>query len=147
MVSLENSILNMTAFIACRSLLISHLHHRTTVSAFIAEFILSIHLFSITCYSNLLQIVYLTIFNNRIIHMHVIIVTDHSNCILPFLQDIPEGNWYCSSCLCDICGEVINSKELRTSVPALECLQCESQCNATCHTLHFHCLLKYLACP
>ncbi|KAF8714753.1 hypothetical protein HU200_027278 [Digitaria exilis] len=43
-------------------------------------------------------------------------------------QDIPDGNWYCSMCLCDICGEVINSKELRTSVLALECLQCERQC-------------------
>ncbi|KAF8762543.1 hypothetical protein HU200_009317 [Digitaria exilis] len=47
-------------------------------------------------------------------------------------QDIPDGNWYCSMCLCDICGEVINSKELRTSVPALECLQCERQYHAKC---------------
>ncbi|XP_034604524.1 uncharacterized protein [Setaria viridis] len=54
----------------------------------------------------------------------------HQAC-LPY-QDIPDGNWYCSSCLCDICGEVINSKELRTSVPALECLQCERQYHAKC---------------
>ncbi|CAO2035068.1 unnamed protein product [Urochloa humidicola] len=54
----------------------------------------------------------------------------HQAC-LPY-QDIPDGNWYCSSCLCDICGEVINSKELRTSVSALKCLQCERQYHAKC---------------
>ncbi|OEL25559.1 Increased DNA methylation 1 [Dichanthelium oligosanthes] len=66
----------------------------------------------------------------------------HQSC-LP-CQDIPDGNWYCSICLCDICGEVINSKELRTSFPALECLQCERQCNVTYHTPPFHCHLKSL---
>ncbi|CAL5016941.1 unnamed protein product [Urochloa decumbens] len=54
----------------------------------------------------------------------------HQACLL--YQDIPDGNWYCSSCLCDICGEVINSKELRTSVAALKCLQCELQYHAKC---------------
>ncbi|ONM17366.1 Increased DNA methylation 1 [Zea mays] len=47
-------------------------------------------------------------------------------------QDIPDGNWYCSSCLCDICGEVIDSKELVTSLPALDCSQCERQYHVKC---------------
>ncbi|KAL6650594.1 hypothetical protein ACP70R_009519 [Stipagrostis hirtigluma subsp. patula] len=47
-------------------------------------------------------------------------------------QDIPDGSWYCSICLCDICGEVVNSKELRTSLRALECSQCERQYHVKC---------------
>ncbi|XP_062225678.1 uncharacterized protein LOC133924247 [Phragmites australis] len=47
-------------------------------------------------------------------------------------QDIPDGSWYCSNCLCDICGEVTNSKELRTSLPALNCSQCERQYHVKC---------------
>ncbi|XP_062183659.1 uncharacterized protein LOC133887705 [Phragmites australis] len=47
-------------------------------------------------------------------------------------QDIPDGSWYCSSCLCDICGEVANPEELRTSLPALECSQCERQYHVKC---------------
>uniref|UniRef100_A0A0E0DEF5 DNA 3'-5' helicase n=1 Tax=Oryza meridionalis TaxID=40149 RepID=A0A0E0DEF5_9ORYZ len=54
----------------------------------------------------------------------------HQDC-LP-CQDIPDGSWYCYSCLCDICGEVINLKELRSSLPALECAQCERQYHAKC---------------
>ncbi|XP_015692214.1 uncharacterized protein LOC102714551 isoform X2 [Oryza brachyantha] len=54
----------------------------------------------------------------------------HQDC-LP-CQDIPDGNWYCYRCLCDICGEVINLKELRSSLPALECSQCERQYHAKC---------------
>ncbi|KAG8082046.1 hypothetical protein GUJ93_ZPchr0014g46819 [Zizania palustris] len=51
----------------------------------------------------------------------------HQDC-LP-CQDIPDGSWYCYSCLCDICGEVINLKDPRSSIAALECSQCERQCN------------------
>uniref|UniRef100_A0A0E0P9D9 PHD-type domain-containing protein n=1 Tax=Oryza rufipogon TaxID=4529 RepID=A0A0E0P9D9_ORYRU len=54
----------------------------------------------------------------------------HQDC-LP-CQDIPDGSWYCYRCLCDICGEVINLKELRSSLPALECAQCERQYHAKC---------------
>ncbi|TVU14468.1 hypothetical protein EJB05_37938 [Eragrostis curvula] len=47
-------------------------------------------------------------------------------------QDIPDGSWYCSSCLCNICGEVIHSKELRTSLSTLKCSQCELQYHVKC---------------
>ncbi|WVZ85717.1 hypothetical protein U9M48_032608 [Paspalum notatum var. saurae] len=63
----------------------------------------------------------------------------HQGC-LPS-QDVPDGNWYCSCCLCNICQQVINSKELRTSLPDLECLQCERQCNVTFYSSAF--LLPY----
>ncbi|KAJ1271059.1 hypothetical protein BS78_06G100000 [Paspalum vaginatum] len=54
-------------------------------------------------------------------------------------QDIPDGNWYCSCCLCSICQEVINSKELRTSIPDLECSQCARQYHVKCMSAKVPC--------
>ncbi|KAG8064539.1 hypothetical protein GUJ93_ZPchr0004g39009 [Zizania palustris] len=61
----------------------------------------------------------------------------HQDC-LP-CQDIPDGSWYCYGCLCDICGEVINLEELGSSLPALECSQCEQQYHVKCISGMFLC--------
>ncbi|KQJ82684.1 hypothetical protein BRADI_5g10440v3 [Brachypodium distachyon] len=47
-------------------------------------------------------------------------------------QEIPDGSWYCSSCRCDVCGEVVSSKEPRTPLHAFECSQCERQYHIKC---------------
>ncbi|CAM0904600.1 unnamed protein product [Alopecurus aequalis] len=61
----------------------------------------------------------------------------HQSC-LP-CQEIPDGNWYCSSCLCNVCGEVVNSKEPKSLVNALECSQCE-------YRYHIKCILGKVCC-
>lgn len=46
-----------------------------------------------------------------------------------FLQELPKGNWYCSNCTCQICGDVVHDKEASKSPGSLKCLQCENKCN------------------
>lgn len=46
-----------------------------------------------------------------------------------FLQELPEGNWYCSNCTCRICGDLVYDKEALKSPDALKCSQCENKCN------------------
>ncbi|KAM0873361.1 hypothetical protein ACQ4PT_038152 [Festuca glaucescens] len=31
-------------------------------------------------------------------------------------QEIPDDSWYCSSCLCNVCGEVVNSKDPKNHI-------------------------------
>ncbi|KAM0916734.1 hypothetical protein ACQ4PT_010063 [Festuca glaucescens] len=47
-------------------------------------------------------------------------------------QEIPDDSWYCSSCLCNVCGEVVNSKDPKTILHALECSQCECRYHINC---------------
>ncbi|KAE8788532.1 hypothetical protein D1007_37350 [Hordeum vulgare] len=54
----------------------------------------------------------------------------HQDC-LP-CQEVPDGSWYCSSCLCNVCGEVINSKAPGGLLHALECSQCEYRYHVKC---------------
>ncbi|KAF7016570.1 hypothetical protein CFC21_030152 [Triticum aestivum] len=43
-----------------------------------------------------------------------------------------HGSWYCSSCLCNVCGEVVNSKAPGGLLHALECSQCEYRYHVKC---------------
>ncbi|KAL8087856.1 hypothetical protein AgCh_037846 [Apium graveolens] len=47
-------------------------------------------------------------------------------------QEIPEGNWYCSRCTCQICGDVVDDKKLLISPNSLTCSQCEHKYHETC---------------
>ncbi|VAH32503.1 unnamed protein product [Triticum turgidum subsp. durum] len=49
-----------------------------------------------------------------------------------FVKEVPDGNWYCSSCLCNVCGEVVNSKAPGGLLHALECSQCEYRYHVKC---------------
>ncbi|KAL8209726.1 hypothetical protein R6Q57_006458 [Mikania cordata] len=52
--------------------------------------------------------------------------TFHQACLC--VQDIPEGDWYCSKCSCWSCGNVVRNNEM----DVLKCLQCN-------HTYHKEC--------
>ncbi|KAI9083628.1 hypothetical protein K1719_034570 [Acacia pycnantha] len=47
-------------------------------------------------------------------------------------QDIPEGNWYCTNCTCQICENFVNDKEASGARDALRCLQCEHKYHEKC---------------
>ena len=48
--------------------------------------------------------------------------------MLLFLQELPEGNWYCSRCSCWSCGNLVGNNEAPISgVP--KCLMCKHKCN------------------
>jgi hypothetical protein len=90
-ISLKNFILNMTASVACRCFYFTSasqnyclaIHNRV-------HFIdINFHLFSITYYCNLLQSIYLTVFNSSKTGP-VITVTNHSNCIIIFPSGYPR---------------------------------------------------------
>ncbi|XP_024979326.1 increased DNA methylation 1-like isoform X2 [Cynara cardunculus var. scolymus] len=55
--------------------------------------------------------------------------TFHLTCLC--VQELPEGNWYCSKCSCWICGNVVNDNEA-SSMGALKCLQCEHKYHEEC---------------
>lgn len=42
------------------------------------------------------------------------------------LQDLPDGNWYCSRCTCRICGDLVSNSS--NTLRGLECKQCETKC-------------------
>ncbi|KAJ9562706.1 hypothetical protein OSB04_007866 [Centaurea solstitialis] len=55
--------------------------------------------------------------------------TFHQACLST--QELPEGNWYCSTCCCCSCGNVVN--QIETSISkALKCLQCERKYHEEC---------------
>ncbi|KMT05031.1 hypothetical protein BVRB_7g171910 [Beta vulgaris subsp. vulgaris] len=56
----------------------------------------------------------------------------HARCL--GLQDIPEGDWFCPSCCCGVCGEsyVDMNTECSTTQSVLSCHQCERQYHARC---------------
>ncbi|KAI3466054.1 hypothetical protein Pfo_022717 [Paulownia fortunei] len=54
----------------------------------------------------------------------------HQACL--FEQELPEGNWYCPQCRCQICGDAVNDKETSQLHGALKCSQCEHKYHETC---------------
>ncbi|KAH6775721.1 hypothetical protein C2S52_013282 [Perilla frutescens var. hirtella] len=54
----------------------------------------------------------------------------HQACL--FEQELPEGNWYCPQCRCQICGDAVNDKESLQLHGALKCTQCENKYHDTC---------------
>lgn len=54
----------------------------------------------------------------------------HQACL--FEQELPEGNWYCPQCRCQICGDAVNDKESSQLHEALKCTQCENKYHAPC---------------
>ncbi|KAL0328427.1 UNVERIFIED_CONTAM: Increased DNA methylation 1 [Sesamum calycinum] len=48
------------------------------------------------------------------------------------IEELPEGNWYCPQCRCQICGDAVNDKETSQLDGALKCSQCEHKYHETC---------------
>lgn len=55
--------------------------------------------------------------------------TFHQGCLST--QELPEGNWYCSTCCCWSCGNLVSHIEASES-NALKCLQCEHKYHLEC---------------
>ncbi|XWS27318.1 hypothetical protein CRYUN_Cryun26dG0104700 [Craigia yunnanensis] len=56
--------------------------------------------------------------------------TFHLPCLS--MQELPEGNWYCSNCTCWICGNFVNDKEASSPFGAFKCSQCEHKYHKAC---------------
>ncbi|KAM0947354.1 putative histone acetyltransferase chromatin regulator PHD family [Dioscorea sansibarensis] len=56
--------------------------------------------------------------------------TYHRTCLPE--QELPEGSWFCSGCICSICGEVAKVNEGSSSLNALQCSQCERRYHDSC---------------
>uniref|UniRef100_A0A803KRG7 PHD finger transcription factor n=1 Tax=Chenopodium quinoa TaxID=63459 RepID=A0A803KRG7_CHEQI len=58
----------------------------------------------------------------------------HKECLHLQDKDIPEGNWFCPSCCCGLCGESYfdMNAESSTNKSVLFCHQCERQYHAHC---------------
>ncbi|XP_068660695.1 uncharacterized protein [Aristolochia californica] len=56
--------------------------------------------------------------------------TFHQACLSA--QELPEGNWYCPICTCQICGNVVSEKESSSSLMVLKCSQCEQKYHGVC---------------
>ncbi|XP_023512267.1 uncharacterized protein LOC111777057 [Cucurbita pepo subsp. pepo] len=55
----------------------------------------------------------------------------HQSCL--GLQDIPEGDWFCPSCCCGICGQNNLSQDANVADdPSLTCYQCERKYHVEC---------------
>ncbi|KAJ0700892.1 putative histone acetyltransferase chromatin regulator PHD family [Helianthus annuus] len=55
--------------------------------------------------------------------------TFHLKCLC--VEELPEGNWYCSKCSCWICGNVVDDTEA-SNLAALKCMQCEHKYHEEC---------------
>ncbi|KAK4782378.1 hypothetical protein SAY86_016480 [Trapa natans] len=51
--------------------------------------------------------------------------TFHQACLLT--EDLPDGNWYCTNCTCQICGDLVSG----LSSDGWKCSQCEHKCNTS----------------
>ncbi|KAL0909834.1 hypothetical protein M5K25_020734 [Dendrobium thyrsiflorum] len=56
--------------------------------------------------------------------------TYHQACL--YLQELPEGSWYCPNCCCAVCGSVLNAPGDSGSIATIECSQCEQRYHETC---------------
>ncbi|TYG86980.1 hypothetical protein ES288_A13G176100v1 [Gossypium darwinii] len=56
--------------------------------------------------------------------------TFHLACLS--MQELPEGDWYCSNCTCWICGNFVNDKEASNLFDAFKCSQCEHKYHKEC---------------
>ncbi|KAK9092858.1 hypothetical protein Syun_027769 [Stephania yunnanensis] len=56
--------------------------------------------------------------------------TFHQACL--FAKELPEGNWFCSSCTCSICGHVVSDKEASSCSSILKCSQCKHRYHDAC---------------
>ncbi|CAM8951960.1 unnamed protein product [Rhodiola kirilowii] len=54
--------------------------------------------------------------------------TFHQTCLAT--QDLPDGNWYCSTCTCRICGDLVSNSS--PTIYGLECKQCETKYHEAC---------------
>ncbi|KAL3631460.1 hypothetical protein CASFOL_024444 [Castilleja foliolosa] len=54
----------------------------------------------------------------------------HQACL--FEQELPEGDWYCPQCRCQICKDAVNDNEASQLHGALKCSQCEHKYHETC---------------
>ncbi|KAI7743712.1 hypothetical protein M8C21_014978 [Ambrosia artemisiifolia] len=55
--------------------------------------------------------------------------TFHQACLST--QELPEGDWYCSKCCCNRCGNVVSQMQASVS-NSLKCLQCEQKYHEEC---------------
>ncbi|XP_071725919.1 increased DNA methylation 1-like [Rutidosis leptorrhynchoides] len=55
--------------------------------------------------------------------------TFHQACLS--IQELPEGNWYCSTCCCWSCGNIVNPIDASVS-NAMKCLQCKHIYHEVC---------------
>ncbi|GLU18080.1 hypothetical protein SLE2022_344000 [Rubroshorea leprosula] len=56
--------------------------------------------------------------------------TFHQRCLS--IEEVPEGSWYCSNCTCQICGKLVNDKDLSGTLEGFKCLQCEHKYHVAC---------------
>ncbi|XP_051135083.1 increased DNA methylation 1 [Andrographis paniculata] len=54
----------------------------------------------------------------------------HLACL--FEQVLPEGNWYCPQCRCQICEDAVKEKETSLLPGSLKCSQCEEKYHEKC---------------
>ena len=45
-----------------------------------------------------------------------------------YVQELPEGNWYCPQCICQICADLVDIKDSSRCPGTLKCFQCENRC-------------------
>ncbi|XP_027127252.2 increased DNA methylation 1 [Coffea arabica] len=56
--------------------------------------------------------------------------TFHQACL--YAQELPEGNWYCPQCICQICADLVDIKDSSRCPGTLKCFQCENRYHEAC---------------
>ncbi|KAK8967431.1 hypothetical protein KSP40_PGU011340 [Platanthera guangdongensis] len=56
--------------------------------------------------------------------------TYHQSCLSA--QELPEGSWYCSTCICKICKQLACKKDDSSSLAVFECAQCKHKYHGGC---------------